>query len=182
MALKKEDLLKFSKNTELAIKLIEDDSSEKTTVKILHLVAAVQAVGSIPTSEGGEMRVQGAKVYVASDDIDKMLEDCNEKDGIIVYKGQMHLDVSKPNGRMVNGQFVITKPAKIWLTGTKFARGGGQLRQDQANNLNGFIGKMFNGGKVLDLATESATAGNAANAGGPTVVANVTKEAVTTED
>ena len=183
MAFKKEDLLKFSKSTELAIKLIEDDSSagsgenEGTEVKILHLVREVQAVGSIPTADGTEMKAKGLKVYVADTNIEEMLKDLNEVDGVLVYKGPMHLDVSKPSGRTVNGQFVITKPAKIWLTKTKFSRSGGQLRAAQTNNVNTLISKMFAGGKVLDLAAESATASGDTAATGekkvePEVVAN----------
>jgi hypothetical protein len=190
---KKKDLLaRFGKSTELAIKLIEDDSSGDgtdggTQVKILHLVQPVNAVGSIPTPDGTEMKASGAKVYVAQDDIDKMLENVDEKDGILIYKGDMHLDVSKPGGRTVNGQFVITKPAKIWLTSVKFSRRGGQLRTSQTNNLGDMINKMFSGGKTLDLTAETTTATGASDnkdAGDgktpPTVVANGTKDAVVT--
>jgi hypothetical protein len=182
MAFKKEDLLKFSKSTELGIKLIEDDSSagsdgnEGTEVKILHLTKEIQAVGSIPTPDGGEMKAKGTKVYVADSNIEEMLKDLTEVDGVLVYKGPMHLDVSKPSGRTVNGQFTITKPAKIWLTKTKYSRSGGQLRQAQTNNINNLINKMFAGGAVLDLAAESATASGDTTATGekkePEVVAN----------
>lgn len=177
---KKQDLLsRFSKQTELIITLIEDDSSgdgtdgNGTQVKILHLESAVQAVGSIPTSEGQEMKVQGKKVYVAQDDIDRCLEKCEEKDGLLVYKGDMHLDVSKPSGRTVNGQFQVTKPAKIWLTSTKFSRRGNQLRTAQGQNLSSVVNKMFGGGKVFDLASETATAAGAdAPKAEPEVVSN----------
>lgn len=169
---KKKDLLsRFSKQTELVVKLIEDDSSgdgtdgNGTQVKILHLEKPVQAVGSIPTGDGTEMKVQGTKVNVAQDDIDRFFEGCEEKDGVLVYKGDMHLDVSKPSGRTVNGQFTVTKPAKIWLTSTKFSRRGNQLRQGQQQNLSSVVSKMFQGGKVFDLASETATAAGD-NAGG----------------
>ena len=179
MAFKKEDLLKYSKSTELAIKLIEDDSSggdSGTEVKILHLTKEINAVGSIPTADGTEMKVKGSKINVAADNIDAMLEGLTEQDGILIYKGPMHLDVSKPNGRMVNGQFVVTKPAKIWLTATKFSRGGAALRTNQTNNLNSLVSKMFGGG-VVDLATETTstaadTTGVAAGKVEPEVVEN----------
>jgi len=170
MAMKKEDLLKFSKSTELAIKLIEDDSSggtadtEGTEVKILHLVKEVLAVGSNPTPDGGEMRVKGTKVYVASDNIDEMLKDLVEQDGILVYKGPMHLDVSKPSGRVnaQSGQFEVTKPAKIWLTKTKFSRNGGQLRNQQREKLSSFTSTFFGKG-IIDLTAETATASTDTN-------------------
>jgi hypothetical protein len=156
---KKQDLLsRFSKSTELAITLIEDDSSEGTQVKILHLAAPVNAVGSNPTSEGHEMKVTGGKVNVAAEDIDKFLENVKEQDNILLYKGPMHLDVSKPSGRMVNGQYTITKPAKIWLTATKFSKRGNKLRQEQTQNFQSLVNKMFAGGKTFDLASETASA------------------------
>jgi hypothetical protein len=168
MAIKREDLLKFSKSVELAITLIEDDSSggqDGTEVKILHLAAPVNAVGSIPTSEGHEMKVTGNKVHVAADNIEEMLKNLEEKDGQLLYKGPMHLDVSKPSGREVNGQFTITKPAKIWLTATKFSRGGNALRQKQGQSLNTLVSKMFAGGATYNLAAESvAPAGDGAAA------------------
>ncbi len=175
---KKKDLLaRFGKFNELIIDKIEDDSSAETQVKILHLVEAVTATGSNPTPGGLPMSVRGTQVYVAAEDIDKMLEDCEEKDGKLVYKGTMHLDVSKPQGRTVNGQFQITKPAKLWLTATKFSKRGGDLRGAQVNNLNTFLDKMFAGaGKApLDLAAEAVKAetkpeGQTAN--GPKVVEN----------
>ena len=100
------------------------------------------------------MSVTGSSVYVAADDIDAMLENMTDKDGVLIYKGPMHLDVSKPNGREQNGQFVITKPAKIWLTTTKFSRRGGQLRSKQTENLNSVVNRLFAAGKTLDLSAE----------------------------
>jgi len=152
--LNKEDLLKFTKNVELAVTLVEDDSSDRTEVKVLHLANPVSATGSIPTSEGLEMKATSNKVYVAADDIAEFLKDAESKDGAIVYKGQMHLDVSKPAGRRdANGDYVITKPAKIWLTKTKFSRSGGALRTESQTSLNNLINKMFSG-KGLDLTSE----------------------------
>ena len=151
MAIQKKDLLKFSRSTELAVKLVEDDSSENTEVKILHLVNPVTATGSVPTPDGKEMKVTAAKVYVAADNIEEMLKDTEEKDGILVYKGTMHLDVSKPSGRTQNGEFVITKPAKIWLTKVKYSKTGGNLRKDQTNSLNDMINKMFGGSQPVNL-------------------------------
>lgn len=180
MALKKEDLLKFSKRVEFGVKLIEDDSSggeNGTEVKILHLANTITAEGSIPTPEGGVMKVTGNKIYVAADNIDKMLEGMEEKDGVLVYTGDMHLDVSKPKGRMQNGTMVITTPAKIWLTKTKFSRSGGNLATQQRASLGDVINKLFSGGKTLDLTAETAStnvpAGQAATE--PEVVVNQEK-------
>lgn len=180
MANNKQDLLKkFSKSTELVIKLIEDDSSDNTQVKILHLVNEVSAVGSIPTPEGGEMKVKGAKVYVAQDDIDKLFESVEEQDGVLLYNGPMHLDVSKPNGRTVNGAFVVTKPTKIWLTSTKFSRRGGELRQTQTTNLSTVINKMFTGGRTFDLGAETIApvTSTGTGTGQPEVVVNKEEKA-----
>ena len=177
MAIKKEDLLKFVKSTVLSIKVIEDDSGEDTEVKVLHLTAPVNAIGSNVTSGGLEMKVQGSKVYVAAEDIEKMLDHTEEKDGILIYKGPMHLDVSKPNGRMQNGEFVITKPSKIWLTATKFSKRGGSLRRGQTESLNGMVNKMFSGAKPLDLSAETVEAATAPTIT-PEVVPNQKKETV----
>lgn len=173
MALDDKTLLKFQKSTEFAVKLIEDDSSEQTVVKVLHLVAPISAVGSIPAPGGGEMKATGAKIYVANEDWDKFKEQAEEKDGVVIYNGDMHLDVSKPNGRMVDGEFVITKPAKIWLTSTKFSRTGGQLRREQRNGLNTMINKMFSG-EGYNMAEEGGAAQAAKTE--PTVTGNKTKE------
>lgn len=155
MAIKKEDLLKFSKSVELAITAIEDDSSNDTEVKVLILSGDVTATGSIPTPDGRDMKVKGNKVYVAQENIEEMLKDTEEKDGVLVYKGPMHLDVSKPGTRTdANGNLVVTKAAKIWLTKTKFSRASAGLRTQQVNNLNGFINKLFSNG-TLDLASEA---------------------------
>lgn len=165
MALEEKDLLEFSKSTELFVTLIEDESSGATPnnptgtiVKVLHLQSPVNAVGSIPAPGGAEMRVSGAKVYVAADNWKKFLEAANKKDNIIHYKGDMHLDVSKPDGRTVNGQFVITKPAKIWLTAVKFSRSGGALTTQRVNTLNNLIDGMFAGNKTFNIPTETAVA------------------------
>ncbi len=154
--LKKEDLLQFTKNVELVITLVEDDSSDKTEVKVLHLANPVTATGSIPTPEGKDMKVSSNKIYVAADDIAEFLKDAEAKDGAIVYKGQMHLDVSKPNGRRnAEGDYVITKPAKVWLTKTKFSRSGGSLRAEGQASLNNVINKMF-ADKPLDLTVDNS--------------------------
>lgn len=156
MSLTREDLLEFSKATGLVITLIEDDSSDTTEVKILHLADPVQATGSIPTPEGLEMKVKGNKVWVASDDIDKMLAGCKKENGKLVYKGNMHLDVSKPLGRTNNaGEYEIFKPARIWLTSTKFSRGGSALRQTSRTKLQDVIKNMWSGGKVIDLTADT---------------------------
>jgi hypothetical protein len=180
--LTREDLLKFSKVTELAIRQIVDDSSGGdggTEVKELHLTQKITATGSIPTPDGGPMTVTHNVVYVAADNIDAFLKDVEEKDGILVYKGTMHLDVSKPSGRTNSaGQFTITKPAKIWLTATKFSRGGAALRTAQTQNLNTMINTMFKGGATLDLGVETTGTTNAGEQKEPTVVANGTKETI----
>lgn len=153
----RDDLLRFSKPTTFVIDRIEDDSSERTEVKIFHLTEAVSATGSIPTSEGHDMKALSTKVYVAQTDIDVALENISEKDGKLVYEGLMHLDVSKPGGRVDgNGDFVVTKPAKIWLTSTKFSRGGASLRTDRLTSLNSIINDMFKGGKAVEVGVEAA--------------------------
>lgn len=175
MAIKREDLLKFSKSVELAVTLIEDDSSggeNGNEVKILHLANDVTAVSSLPTSEGKEMKLKGNKVYVGSDNIDEFLKDCVEQDNVLIYKGPMHLDVSKPGGRMVNGVFQVTKAAKIWLTKTKFSRFGGSSRQDQQKGLSNMINTMFSGG-VVELTAATAMVATTPVKAEPAVVPNL---------
>lgn len=170
--LNKEDLLKFTKNVELRVVQIEDDSSDRTEVKILHLENAITATGSIPTPEGKEMKVISNKLYIAADDIEEFLKDAESKDGAIVYKGSMHLDVSKPQGRNdANGDYVITKPAKVWLTKTKFSRSGGNLRAKAQTSLSTLINNMFSS-KPLDLTVDAAANTAADTSGGNTTAAN----------
>jgi len=154
MAFTRENLKKFIKSTGLVIDVIEDDSSADTEVKILLLAEPVNAVGSNPTPEGKEMRVTGRKVYVAAEDVDKMLDGLTEQDGKLVYNGPMHLDVSKPKIRTVNGQPQVTAAAKIWLTATKFSRRGVALQQQRTNDLTTMLNSFFGSG-VVDLAAES---------------------------
>lgn len=150
MAIERKDLLKFSRLTELAVKSVDDESSESNEVKLLVLEKPITAVGSIPaTGPNGEqiqMKMSASEVYVGADNIEDFMKNTEEKDGILLYKGPMHLDVSKPSGRMVNEKFQITKPAKIWLTKVKFSRFGGKSRQDQQANLSTAIATMFGGG------------------------------------
>lgn len=154
MAFTREDLKKFTKSTGLVISVIEDDSSADTEVKILLLAEPVNAVGSNPTPDGKEMRVTGSKVYVAAEDVEKMLDGLTEQDGKLVYNGPMHLDVSKPKIRTVNGQAQITAAAKIWLTATKFSRRGAALQTQQRNDLGTIVNNFFGNG-VVNLAAES---------------------------
>lgn len=183
MALQEKDLLKFIKAVEFVVTSIEDDSSGATAtnptgtvVKILHLAQPITAVGSNPTPGGQVMKATDTKIHVAADNWKKFLEQAEEKDGVIHYKGDMHLDVSKPDGRNVNGKLVVTKPAKIWLTSVKFSRSGGQLNQSRVNNLNTMIDDMFKGNQPFDLSaqnTGTAAAGDAGTGAGPTVVENL---------
>lgn len=154
MAFTRDDLKKFIKSTGLVINGIEDDSSADTEVKILLLAEPVNAVGSNPTGDGKEMRVSGSKVYVAAEDVEKMLDGLSEQDGKLVYNGPMHLDVSKPKIRNVNGTPTITAAAKIWLTATKFSRRGAALQTQQRNDLGTMINNFFGNG-VVNLAAES---------------------------
>lgn len=131
MAITNEDLLKFSKSTELVIEFIEDDSSDGTQVKILNLKNAVKAVSSLPGPNGEEMKVESKKVYVAADDIKKFMDQANIVDGTPVYKGDMHLDVSKPITRSQNGVVTVVRMPKIWLRSVKFSRAGTNLQQQR---------------------------------------------------
>ncbi len=165
MAIKPEDLKKLSKSTELIIKLIEDDSSTGTTVKMLHLVKEVTAVGSIPIRENGEIpRAKSNVVYVAAENIDEFMKNANydEKEGLIIYNGPMHLDIGKPKTRVnqTTGELTVTAPAKIWLTAVKFSRRGTALQQNSTQQRDAFIAKFFGGGKIVDVGGEaSAVAG-----------------------
>jgi len=189
MALKDEDIQQYSKSTELFVTLIEDDSSGTedpdkpgTVVKILHLAQAVNATGSIPTRGGQEMKVKHNKVYVAADDWKRFKEVANSVEGGISYKGDMHLDVSKPKTRQGrDGNIEVISNSKIWLTAVKFSKRSGQLRSDATTNLNGFMNKLFEGGAVLDLTAPTdtnAAAGPVEGAAPEVVVTKPVKEKV----
>lgn len=189
MAIKQEDLLQFIKATEFVVLSVEDDSSgatvnnpNGTVVKILHLAQPITAVGSNPSPSGHVMKATDAKVHVAADNWTKFLEQAEVKDGTIHYKGDMHLDVSKPDGRNVNGKLVITKPAKIWLTSVKFSRSGGQLNQSRVNNLNTMIDDMFAGNQPFNLAVQGNTGTTATGEGGETGSGPVVVENQTDKD
>lgn len=186
-----ESLVKWSKTTELLITQIEDDSSGTgddenpgTVVKILHLAQPVNAEGSLPTRDGHPMKVKNNKVYVAADDWEKFKKEATETDDGIVYKGTMHLDVSRPRTRTNrNGQVEVTGQSKIWLCTVKFSRRRGTLQQNGIQQTNNFMNQLFAEGKVLDLTVETPTIqppkkedeGGAGDKGAtvdPTVVAN----------
>lgn len=180
--LQDEDIQQFSKQTALFVTLIEDDSSGTedpdkpgTVVKILYLAEPVNATGSIPTKGGQEMKVKHNKVYVAADDWAKFKKEANKTENGIEYKGDMHLDVSKPKTRTGrDGKIEITSTSKIWLTAVKFSKRKGQLITSAADNLNGFMNKLFSEGSVLDLSAPADT--NAA--AGPDATATNEPEAV----
>lgn len=154
------DLLKLSKSTKLVITKVEDDSSETTVVKILHLQDAVTAVGSVPLPNGSMPQLKTATVYVAADNIDEFLKDAviEEVNGVptVTYNGQMHLDVSKPktNTNNTTGETRVTVPAKIWLTKNKFSRSGNDLRKKQSEGRNSVLTAMFGTGKIAEQGTE----------------------------
>jgi hypothetical protein len=183
-----EDIQQFSKQTALFVTLIEDDSSGTedpdkpgTIVKILHLAESVNATGSIPTRGGQEMKVKHNKVYVAADDWALFKKTATKGENGITYKGEMHLDVSKPKTRTGrDGKIEITSTSKIWLTAIKFSKRKGKLIGDATENLNGFMNKLFESGNVLDLSAPVDTntaAGIAVDAEPEVVVAE--KEPVT---
>lgn len=152
--LNKESLLKFVTLTELAILKVEDESSENTDMYVLHLADKIGATSSIPAPNGQPMKVTDNKVFVGGENIEKFMADCTEKDGVLIYKGKMHLDVSKPSIRDVNGEPTVTKPARIWLTAVKFSRSGGQLRNQRQQTLNNVINGLFANGNGIDLTSE----------------------------
>lgn len=163
----REDLLEFSKKTSLSVVDIDDDSSggeEGVEVKILNLSEPVAATASIPAPDGTVIRLRDNRVWVVAGDIDEFLKNAVKKDGLLVYSGPMHLDVSKPAGRMVGGNYTITKPAKIWLRVAKFSRSGNTQRLEGQKHLGTAIKNMFGSG-VFDMTVP-------ANAGAATPVVN----------
>jgi hypothetical protein len=148
MALQENDLKKFIKKTDLVISAVEDDSSENTQILKLTLAEKVPSIkGSNPTDQGQDMVLREVEtVYIAGDDDIEAFKkdaDLDEASGIISYKGPMKLDVSKPNGRFVNNVFVITKPAKAWLTSVGFNKRGAGLRSDRQSGLSAAVAKFF---------------------------------------
>lgn len=155
MSFTRQDLMKFAKLVSFTILSVEDDSSDTSEVKILTLSEPVNATSSTTAGDQATvMSLRSNQVYVARENIDELLKGCVEKDGKIVYEGDMHLDVSKPSGRIIQGQYQVTKPSRIWLTKTKFSRLGNSSRQQQQTSFNSMITNMFGGGKVHD-ATQS---------------------------
>ena len=163
MSLTQASLKKFLKQTKLVILSIEDDSSENTKVLKLTLAEPITAVGSNVTDSGAEMKLANVTtVYVAAEDIDKFMETAEEEGDNVTYEGSMKLDVSRPNGRIVNGAFQITKPSKVFLTAVAFNKRGNGLRQDRTAALSaaiaGIFGKVAENGQFIAPADVKATA------------------------
>lgn len=172
MALTALSLKKFLKQTKLVILSIEDDSSEETKVLKLTLAEPTTAIGSNVTDTGAEMKLLNVTtVYVAADDIEKFMATAEEDGDIINYEGSMKLDVSRPNGRLVNGVFAITKPSKAFLTSVAFNKRGNGLRADRTAALSaaiaGIFGKVGENGAFIAPA-DVAKAAPALNLGGKT--------------
>lgn len=148
MGVNQETLKKFMRQTKLRIVSIEDDSS--TNTKLLKVTLAeplAKVVSSNVTDTGAPIFATNVKeLTVAEDDIEKFYEGCEDDGDTLVYSGNMKLDVSRPNGRMVNGNFVITKPAKAWLVSVAFNRRGATMQQDKASALSSALKALFGDG------------------------------------
>lgn len=146
MALKKDDLKAFIKKTNLIIAEVIDDSSEGTEIfKLVLAQPTGKVVGSNPTDQGQEMVLnQQTNVWVAGEDIEHFMNDTEKQgDGTLIYDGPMKLDVSKPNGRYVNNQFVMTKPPRLWLTKVAFNKRGRDLRSQRQTGLSQAVAQYF---------------------------------------
>jgi hypothetical protein len=156
MALRKEDLKKFQKKNRLVVTNIEEDKTENTTNQILTLGEPVaKVVGTNPTDSGAEMYLENVvKVLIngteedETSDFGRFMKESRVEGDAIIYEGGMKLDVSKPNGRMVNGNFVITKAAKAWLCSVTFNKRGGKLVADNRAALSAAIGNLFSNVKT----------------------------------
>jgi len=160
MAIKINDLLGFIKTTDLIVLKVEDDSSQDTQMKILHLQNEVVAVGSNTLPDGSMMRMKTKTVLIAADNIDEFMKDAEfEGDGdnrVLIYKGQMHLDISKPKTRTdaTSGSTIVTQPPRVFLTKVKFNRAGIKLRQNQVDGNRAALLTFFGGNKIAEVGTE----------------------------
>lgn len=159
---KLELLKKFIKTNELIIDTVEkDDSPTQKMLKITLKRKLPSVTGSNVTPDGDPMTLKNVDVvYVATEEtIEEFVNGLDEVDGTLVYKGDLKLDVSKPAGRYNrDGEYEVTKPAKVWLTKVNFNRMGGELVQKNRDGLKSVMAKLFSAGETLaNLALEQET-------------------------
>lgn len=145
---------KFVKTTELKITAIENDSSEETAMIKVSLFDNITAKGSNMFANK-EMQKTDNMLYVAGDDVelfkkglvvDEQGEPVVDSDGCISYKGDLKLDVAKPKGRLVDGEFQVTKPMRIFLTSVSFAKKGDAFRSENNQKRQNALLELFGGG------------------------------------
>lgn len=134
------------KDLELNVVEVSDESTADTEVYKITLANELTAKGSNVLPDGKPMVMTGREVWIAAEDIQKFEE--NFDDAAKTYKGKLKLDVSKPNGRVVNGVFTVTKAPKIWLTAIPFNKRGQALVNDRRGELNKMMVNLFGGGAV----------------------------------
>lgn len=157
---KLELLKKFIKTSELIIDSVEnDDSPTQKMLKITLKNKLASVTGSNVTPDGDPMTVKNVTtVFVATEEtIAEFVNGLEEVDNTLIYKGDLKLDVSKPAGRFDReGNFEVTKPARVWLTKVNFNRMGGELVQKNRDGLKSVMAKLFSAGETLaNLALEN---------------------------
>ena len=150
-------LEKYQPKVSLVVTGVVDDTSvgpdgeEGTTLKILTLAEQITAQGSIPTVKGVLPTIKSNQVFCAGEDVAMLAAGLKEKEGKLYYEGTLKLDVSRPKFGRRNGQIVPISPARIWLTGTSFARKGRQLSQDNRQKVQQSVDSLFASSEAVDM-------------------------------
>lgn len=137
-------LAKLVKKTRLVLLSVDDDSSKNTDVIRVELKEKLRVKGSNPLPNGKDMIHSEDFLFVAAEDVPLFMANVKEEDdGTIVYEGPLKLDVSKPKGGIVNGQWVWRTQPKLWLVSTLFSRRGGELIQNSQDTMRDALNALF---------------------------------------
>lgn len=141
-------LAKLLKKTKLRILAVDDDSSRNTDLLKVELPEQIRIKGSNPLPNGKDMWWVADNLIVGPEDIKifnaGIKEITNAKGEVEMwYEGPLKLDVAKPKGSMVNGQWVWRQQPRIWLVSTLFSRRGSDMIQDSQESMRGALNSLF---------------------------------------
>jgi hypothetical protein len=118
----------------------EDNVTPRKVHRLILSEPIPEVRGSVPMPDGSlNVMHNVTEVHLVDDNV-KHVKDfrLNNYGGMKLRLVELHLDISRPQGRMMGDEFVITKPAKVWITHIPFARIGQISRQ----SLNSLVNKI----------------------------------------
>lgn len=135
-------LAKKLKTTTFGIASVEDETGESgNQVLRVELKEDITVTGSNPLPNGADMKVTANVVFIGNDDVAAFMKGVSA-DGES-YTGGLKLDVAKPQGKMKNGKFEITKKPQVWLTAIRFNKRGRSLQKETQTEATNSILALF---------------------------------------